>query len=231
MDYWAILIALMKLGMTAVVAGLAGYFGSYLKRKGENRAMQEDIQSLVKQVGVVTRTTEEIKTELSDKSWDRQRQWELKRDILFEAMRALGNADAVLLSMQSTFALASQNRDDDENWISRKSEALARWTTASAAVDGAKSLIPILCGAEVYVSFSALCVRYLDAAHKIFNRDLDNYKNDASARMKMLIQLERNVRKELGLPDITKEEVAAAIRERLAASEQGPQGSQNQSQN
>lgn len=47
----------------------------------------------------VTSTTEEIKAKISNDVWDRQRRWEMKRDILFETGRkisadysAFGNA-------------------------------------------------------------------------------------------------------------------------------------------
>lgn len=54
--------------------GVAGaYFGGYLRKKGENLATHEDIRKLTDQVAAVTTTTEQIKTEISDAAWNRQR--------------------------------------------------------------------------------------------------------------------------------------------------------------
>jgi hypothetical protein len=76
---------------------LAGaYFGAYLKRKGENLATHEDLDKLVAQVAAVTETTENIKAAISDDMWDRQKQWEMRRDIVFEVIRALGQLDNAL---------------------------------------------------------------------------------------------------------------------------------------
>jgi hypothetical protein len=63
------------------------YLGGYARKKGENLATHEDIGKVTKQVAAVTTTTEQIKTEISDESWGRQRRWELKREVLIEASK------------------------------------------------------------------------------------------------------------------------------------------------
>jgi len=74
----------------SLAGGWAGaYFGGYLTKKGENLATHEDIDKLVDQVRAVKQTTREIEAKISDEVWDRQKRWELKREVLFEATRAL----------------------------------------------------------------------------------------------------------------------------------------------
>jgi hypothetical protein len=73
-------------------AGVGAYFGGYLKKKGENLATHEDIEKLKEQVAAVTTTTEQIKTEISDAAWSRQKRWELKREVLLEAVKRLAEA-------------------------------------------------------------------------------------------------------------------------------------------
>jgi hypothetical protein len=51
----------------------------YLKKKGENLATHEDIGKLIDQVRAVTITTKEIEASISDRSWNRQKHWEMKR--------------------------------------------------------------------------------------------------------------------------------------------------------
>ncbi len=48
-----------------------GYFKAYGAKKGENRAMQEDIRKL-------TTATKEIEAKISNEMWDRQKRWELR---------------------------------------------------------------------------------------------------------------------------------------------------------
>ena len=49
------------------------FIGSYSAKKGENLATKEDIAQL-------TKIAEGIRAEISDKYWDRQKQWEMRRD-------------------------------------------------------------------------------------------------------------------------------------------------------
>ena len=74
----------------------AGYLPAYVNKKAENRAMKEDVATL-------TRLAEEIKTSLADKSWDRQRHWEMKRDAVICMIQSLGLADDALRNLAHFF--------------------------------------------------------------------------------------------------------------------------------
>lgn len=68
---------------------IGGYLKSYFSKKGENLATKEDIEKL-------TRVQEEIKTELSERTWSKQRHWDLKRDTALEVMRVFGELQQLL---------------------------------------------------------------------------------------------------------------------------------------
>lgn len=78
----------LDLVITAIVAGVGAYFGSYLKKKGENLATHEDIDKLVVQVSAVTTTTKEIEATISNVTWKRERkyEWQLKAIESFNAL-------------------------------------------------------------------------------------------------------------------------------------------------
>ena len=57
---------LPTLFVIALVTGIGAYFDSYLREKGKNLATKED-------VAAISRTTEEIKTEIASGAWLRQR--------------------------------------------------------------------------------------------------------------------------------------------------------------
>src|SRR5215472_597637 len=100
--------------ITAVIALIIGavlrpFVTGYSTKKGENLATREDIANVVKQVEAVTRTTEEIKAEVSAGIWDRQKQWEMKRDVLFEASKVLALVEDQLMQMQSVVSIAKKH--------------------------------------------------------------------------------------------------------------------------
>jgi hypothetical protein len=78
-------------GLTTLIGAFIGsYLASYLRKKGENLATHEDLGKLVDQVRAVTTTTKEIEAKISTDVWDRQKRWEMKREVLFEATKRLG---------------------------------------------------------------------------------------------------------------------------------------------
>jgi hypothetical protein len=84
---------------TFVTAGCGAYLGSYLKKKGENFATHEDIGKLVEQMKAVTHATKEIEAKISDDVWARQRRWELRRDIMLQAMDELTNMQGAMAAL------------------------------------------------------------------------------------------------------------------------------------
>jgi len=77
-------------------AGVGAYFGAYLKKKGENTATKEDFNDLKEQTRQLTHTTKEIEAKIDDQVWNRQRHWEMKKEIFIEAARTVAEADAAL---------------------------------------------------------------------------------------------------------------------------------------
>ena len=106
---------LLKFGLLALCAGAGGFLGSYLKRKGENLATHEDIDKLITQVGTVTKVTKEIEARISSDLWDRQKQWELKRDAIFEVAKTIAAVKYELFEMRILFLNTPQEIDEERN--------------------------------------------------------------------------------------------------------------------
>lgn len=53
-------------------AGLGAYFGSYLKKSGENKAVNENLESIKNQLKATTKITEDIKAEISQRNTEHQ---------------------------------------------------------------------------------------------------------------------------------------------------------------
>ena len=112
-----------------VVGILIGYLTGYVKKKGENRAIHEDIGKLTDQVAAVTKTAKEIEAKISSDLWDRQKRWELKREVLFEVTRKAAQIEDAIRGLSTT--LDSERKDThaegDLDWMRRKNEALKAW--------------------------------------------------------------------------------------------------------
>ena len=89
--------------LAAIASGFGGYFGSYLNKKGENLATKEDFKDLKDQTAELARATKEIEAKIDDKVWNRQRQWELKKEIFIEATRSVAKADETLARTVSAY--------------------------------------------------------------------------------------------------------------------------------
>jgi hypothetical protein len=79
---------------TALISGLAAFFGAYLGEKAKNRALIEDLDKVV-------RATEEIKSAISGDLWVAQERWKLKRDNYTALVLALTKLRAVTVELMS----------------------------------------------------------------------------------------------------------------------------------
>lgn len=70
------------------------FIGSYANKKGENLATKEDIAQL-------TKIAEGIRAKISDEVWDRQKQWEMRRDAVLDVVRAIGKLNQALISLNA----------------------------------------------------------------------------------------------------------------------------------
>ena len=98
----------MELLIGAIIAALSfflalssGRTSGYATKKGENLATHEDIDKLVDQVKAVTDATKKIEAEISSGVWDKQKRWEMKREVLFEAARKISEIDDAMSAIRS----------------------------------------------------------------------------------------------------------------------------------
>ena len=148
---WDDVMELLSIGL---VAGIGAYFGSYLKTKGKNLATREDVDGVVEEVKRVTRTTEEIKADISKGVWDRQKYWELKRDILYEVAQKAGIRMAALTKLYGVHTTDKATKARGENVeIHRRLEALREFNAASAEFEGMVFIVSATCGIELVRAF------------------------------------------------------------------------------
>src|SRR5689334_21327172 len=127
MDRASAALILFLLPFMAAAAG--AYLGAYLRKKGENLATHEDIEKLNDQVRVVTTTAKKIEARISGELWNRQKRWELKREVLFEASRSLAAIDEAIIALDSM--LQVERKPDELGWHDIDAEQREKWRRAS----------------------------------------------------------------------------------------------------
>ena len=113
--------------LSFIAAGAGAYIGGYLKKKGDNLATHEDIDKIVDQVKATTEAAKAIEAKIDDQVWNRQRQWELKRDILVDFARTISDFEQAVMQISTNI----ENRDNSIKGAAFFNKALAKWNEYS----------------------------------------------------------------------------------------------------
>lgn len=212
-------VFLLFLATTAVVSGCGAYFGSYLKTKGKNLATREDIDGVVEQVSAVTQATKEIETKISSDLWDRQKQWEMKREVLFEATNSVARVEEQLLRMSSVI-VAAKDRIEHPDWIESWHETLVEWRETLARFEKALSLVTIVCSYETAAAFLKFRSLVALVSGRLAKKDGGVYDERCAELTRTAFEIRVAIRKELGVPTPQ----SAESSETLAPAMQNPAG-------
>jgi hypothetical protein len=107
-----VLIAAMQQGMSfpwwAIVLAIAGsaaggYFGSYLKKRGENHATRDDFADIREQLRITTRDTETIRQYLTSETWRSQQQWSARERFYSNLLTQLQNSLLALSELKDYY--------------------------------------------------------------------------------------------------------------------------------
>lgn len=194
------------IGALIFLGGLftASFLPSYMKKKGENLATHEDFEKVLAEMRLVTQTTKEIEASISDKAWDRQRHWELKRDAVLAVLQALGKADDALLSYSGVLEADRKAKDPNE-FLQAKIAAADTWYRTQEDFEMKRVMSTIVCGRETNdTTFDAMQqlrtgVRNITKGEAVY-ADLNPALGQAIAKCLL------RARSELGFPPIERGE-------------------------
>jgi hypothetical protein len=181
--------------LAILVAGFVGYFTGYMKKKGENLATHEDINKLLEKVSAVTAATKQIDAKISNDVWERQRRWELKREVLFEIARKLATLDDALVSLKIALNMTG------DQFLEARVAALKKWNKATTDFDEIRLLVGILCGKELKAACGALRFCTNDIVTE-FKKDPSIYQTSpklATDLAKNIFAVKGAIRAELGI--------------------------------
>lgn len=183
--------------LTLVLAGGGAYFGAYLKQKGKNLATQEDIDKLVGQVAAVTKTTKEIEAKISSEVWDRQKLWELKRNVLFELAKRVAAICDALGSLSNAYEIA--RKDHLASYIEVKNEMNQKWFAALTALEESKLFVDVICGNDLQDTVHTFKHRAVNIAYAISKDDPEIFLKSHPELRKLRDDVVEATRKELGV--------------------------------
>jgi uncharacterized protein YoxC len=186
--------------LNAAFIGTGVYLSSYLKTKAEHLATREDFEELRQQTASLTHTAKEIEAKISGDLWDRQKQWELKRDVLFELARKAGTLNTRFTHLLAIYIgeLANKQRGEAPRFDTRL-EVSKEWNAAFTEFQAAITLSSVLCGLEVMTAASQLGVRGGELVDSIMEENSEVIKTCTTELAAKTQILTHAIRKELEL--------------------------------
>jgi hypothetical protein len=192
-------VAVVWLGLNFIVSGFGAYCGLYLKQMGHSFATQEDINRLVDQVRSVKKATQVIEAKISTEVWDRQKLWELKRDVLFEATRRVGEIEELLNTLNSILQVElKEPKAGNLAWMEMKIGNNKKWSKALAHFDETKLFIEVTCEKETKEAFDSYGKLGVELATAINKRTADAYEKYFPELIVKHCAVRTAVRNELG---------------------------------
>ena len=134
----------------------------YRKKKGENLATHEDIGKVLEEVRATTQATKEIEAKISSAVWDRQKRWELKREVLFKTADKIATAKTALSALFAIYNTEKNAKEKDPAYeanVDRTDQLISvgrEWDEAADGLDWATLLVDLACGKEVKNSLRTL---------------------------------------------------------------------------
>lgn len=210
-------LAVIWFGLNFIISGFGAYCGTYLKQKGKRFATHEDVNKLVDQMCAVTKATKEIEAKISSEMWDKQKRWELKRDVLFEATRSVGEIEELLNTLNSILQLElKEPKGGNLAWMEMKSGNNKKWSKTLAHFDETKLFVAVTCGKETKEAFDSYGKLGLEVAMAINKRTADAYQKYFPELTVKHCAVRTAVRNELGVEPLYTS-LTSPINESLAA--------------
>jgi hypothetical protein len=191
---------------TIASSGIAAYYGAYFKKRGEEKAIADGFAEVLKQTSEMTEATKAIEAQISDEVWSRQRQWEAKRDVLFECTKQGIRLRYCIEFLENQYSDEDVPADEKEARDKARKDATDDFDETIAFLRANTSLAELMCFKET----TELLYVYSDATYRL-------------AKLIMNPKRDENYLKTRGdlwqLADALSEEIMAAIRNELGIPE------------
>jgi len=192
---------LIAWGLTTLVGAFVGsYLAGYLKKKGDNLATKEDFDDLKEQTRELTQATKEIEAKINTQVWNRQRQWEMKRDILIEYARTISDFEQAIM----VISIKVEDRNKSLYQAKLFRDALAGYGTCSAKFEQDSFVVGLVVSTRTRAGLEELKKVLRDASGDIFQSEKkETYSNHHKGIVFKLENVKELIREELGIMTAT----------------------------
>ncbi len=184
-------------------APLVGAFlGAYFKRRAEDIATNANFQNVLEQLKRQTAETENIKAAISDDVWDRQKQWELKRDAVYGAWRALRELETALIDFRSAHLcqIPNDNEDVKNHVLNMRQDKAAQFYACFTKFNHAKELADLVVGEKLTRYFSAYFQKVGPIAKEIAKGNAGFFTSEKTKELADISnEIRQEARKELNI--------------------------------
>ncbi|HEX4545406.1 MAG TPA: hypothetical protein VH110_03515 [Candidatus Acidoferrum sp.] len=192
------LINLIALAFAAIAGAFFGWFlKPYLGKKGD-LASHEDIDQVRDEVRAVAAAAKEIEAKILGDVWERQKRWELKRDVLFDAVKksaavhqAMTKAHAAYQTDKAAMARGESARVTDHLKVG------GVFFEATAELDDTYLLVSLVSGGETRKALGELIPLAREIGMKVTDGHPETLLESRGEVSKKLAAVTAAVRKEL----------------------------------
>lgn len=148
-----------------VIGGLIRWWNAYSDEKGKNLATKEDFNDLKEQTRQLTETTKEIESKIDNRMWDRQKQWELKRDTVIELVKVMKEFEQATMALGIAIKAKIAAPDNMKLFHQEKvSKRIAVWEPLSVKLEQHIYLATLVFGRETISALHGVAVIVRDVS-------------------------------------------------------------------
>jgi hypothetical protein len=180
------------------------FLADYLKQKAKNLATREEFNEVKQQTAEIKKVTAKIESDIKGELWDRQKRWELRRDLLLQATKRISALDEALTKYKTYVDVRSKatNKDDNDAWYVTGLRTTRRWSKAHASFDESRMLVNVVCGKDVKTALDELSAVIGKIIPGLIADDGNVYDEHHEAFFKAILKSRAAIRKELGADEL-----------------------------
>jgi hypothetical protein len=192
-------ITLIVIGLllNVLIVGLGIYLSSYLKKKAQNLATREEFKELERQTAALTKTTAQIEADIEGSQWDREKRWELKREVLFEAARRVAAAFVALQDLETI--LQTKLKLPHIDFATDKKDANNKWFQAKSALDESSLFVGVTCGKNMADTLDQYIRLTVTVAASVNLDNAQSYRDSLREIISLNEAIQGAIREELGI--------------------------------
>jgi len=161
-------------------------------------ATKEEVDALKKQTAELTRTTKEIEAEISTGIWDRQKRWEMKREVLFDAAKRVAKIENALSNLNAAYVTADKNKSlGQPALLEMVTKAEEKWFEVRAAFSEVELFVEVTCSKGMGEALGEYGRFTTGIAFEINKGDLEIHKKSLRELVKLRYAVRDAIRVEL----------------------------------